>query len=651
MSIDKPNLPLQALLLFFAALIVSTYSFANGLGESTSTPVLDYSAEGPFPIEVGTNMLYVRDPEHSLTIESVLNQAPVWEQITRPSPNFGFTDSAYWFNFKLNNQSTRSERVYIELPIPFLDNVRIYQVADTQILDQHITGDSFPFGQRPIKHQNLVMPFDLKPGINEMIARVATAGTVEVPLRVWHPEAFTVATADNRLAQGIWFGVLGIMVIYNLFLYALLKDHSYFFYICFTLGYMMFEATLRGYSFAYLWPNQLHWNSFAISVFIASGNMFSMLMVISFLKLRSKAPKTYRFLFAYTMVTAALLMATFILPYTTTIRINSAMGFVNCLLSIITGYLSWYYGNRDAKYFCLAWTAAFVGVGILLSEKFGLIPVNFWTSNAGQIGVLGLVTLLSFALANRFNREKELRLNAQESALNSEKLARKTQEESLRSRLDANKKLEQKVTERTQTLERAMAELETANKKLEIMSTTDALTGIYNRGHFENNLHSEFQRAVRHNRPLSIILCDIDYFKRVNDTYGHKAGDACLKAVAAVFQNRISRPGDLVARYGGEEFIILLADTTVEQAKGIALALCGEIRAMPFSYSGKSITITASFGVSTLNNVGAVSADQLVTQADLSLYQAKANGRDQVVCWDAERNGPEISRKLNTYRA
>ncbi|TNC81563.1 MAG: hypothetical protein C9356_08200 [Oleiphilus sp.] len=638
-------------MLLLSTLVTSAQAYAFSDASDAATPVLNYSATGPFPIEIGSNMLYLRDPEHVLDIETVLTQPPVWETIDRPSPNFGFTSSAYWFNFKINNASDQVERVFIELPIPFLDDVRLYRVSGENILEQQFAGDIYPFGQRPVKHQNLVLPFELAPGHNQMIARVATAGTVEAPLFIWDPEAFTVATADNRLIQGVWFGVLGIMVFYNLFLFALLRDRSYLYYVAFTSSYLMFEAALKGYGFAYFWPNQLHWNSYAISVFIAASNLFAMIMVISFLKLRTKAPRTFNLLAAYTTVAGFMFLLSFVLPYTNTIRINSALGIVTCLLSITTGYLSWYHGNRDAKYFCLAWSSAIAGIGVLLATKFGVAPANFWTNNAGQIGVLALVTLLSFALANRFNREKELRLNAQESSLESEQLVRKSQEELLRSRLDANKKLERKVAERTETLEKAMQELETVNKKLEIMSTTDALTGIHNRGHFENNLQTEFQRAVRHHRPLSIILCDIDHFKRVNDTYGHKAGDACLQSVAAVFRKRISRPGDLVARYGGEEFIVLLADTTIDQAKGIALALCGEIRAMHFIFSGKPISVTASFGVSTLNNVGAVSADQLVTQADLSLYEAKANGRDQVICWDADRNGPEKNQILSSYQA
>jgi diguanylate cyclase (GGDEF)-like protein len=307
---------------------------------------------------------------------------------------------------------------------------------------------------------------------------------------------------------------------------------------------------------------------------------------------------------------------------------------VTCIFALTLGYWSWYHGNPQAKYFCLAWTSAFVGVAILIASKFGILPATFWTNNAGQIGVLAQVALLSFALASRFNREKELRIRAQESSLDHERLARRTQEELLRAEAHAKVKLEQKVIERTENLQTALTELESVNEKLKIMSTTDALTGLYNRGHFETCFTHEFNRATRHKRQLSIVLCDIDHFKSINDQNGHKAGDECLQALARLFKKRLTRADDLIARYGGEEFIVLLSDTSMSQAKVIAEDLRLSLQNMYFEFQGKRIPVTASFGISSLNSLDTQSADQLVTQADVALYRAKDAGRNQVVCWN-----------------
>lgn len=611
------------------------------LASAVSAPTHLYSPENKAPISIGTKMLYLEDVSNTLDIEALLQAEQPWQEIHKSAPNFGFTSSPYWFQFEIDNLARTTEQVYVELPIPFLDSINLYQVINNSIRKKIEVGDQFEFSERPINHQNFVMPLFLEPGNNQILVRIATAGTVEAPLTVWPPEQFTYATANDRLLQGMWIGVISIMIIYNLFLFSLLRDKSYLYYVLFAFSYLMFQTSLKGYGFAYLWPNQVEWNSYAISVFIAASNFFAVVMVLSFLDFKKYSAAAYRYMKGASFIYGALLLLTFITPYTLSVRVNSGMAAVACLVSISAGYWSWYKGNAGARYFCLAWTAAFVGVAILLASKFGILPSTVWTSNSGEIGVLLLVSLLSFALASRFDIEKELRIKAQDSALEHEKQARKSQDALLKNRADANKRLEQKVTERTETLEQALQKLETVNEKLAIMSTTDALTELSNRGHFEQCLQKEFKRAIRNQRSLSVILCDIDHFKTVNDAYGHKAGDECLKTIANLFKSRIAREGDLSARYGGEEFILLLPETNLEQAREVANELCTKIREMPFMFAAKAIPLSASFGVSTLNSSGIFSADHLVTQADVALYEAKNTGRDKVVCWDPSRDGPE----------
>lgn len=616
--------------------------FFSLVAYATPVPSLEYSASGPQPVEVGARMLYLEDPLRQYDVDEVIANPSDWNSINQASPNFGFTKSAYWFRFNITNLDMSVQDIFLELPIPFLDDVQIFRINQTTIdenidvLEQHEVGDQFPFSKRPVIDQDLILPFELLPGTNEFLVRITSEGTIEAPLFIWNPQSFGVANADDRLVQGIWFGIVIIMVIYNFFLYVMLRDISYLYYVAFACSYLMFQVCLKGYGFAYLWPNMTDWNAYSISVFIALCNFFAYMLVMSFLDLRRHSPRGYRITSTMASISALFVILTFILPYSTTVRMNAGMVLITCITSLTIAYWSWYNENRYAKYFCLAWTAAFAGVGVLVAAKFGVLPANFWTENAGQIGILMLVSLLSLALANRFNREKELRILAQDSSLHNERLARRSQEELLEARVEANKRLEQKVAERTETLERAMAELETVNQRLEIMSTTDSLTGLSNRGHFENRLMDEFQRAQRHKRDLSIILCDIDLFKTINDTFGHKAGDECLISIATLFQQRIARTGDVVARYGGEEFIFLLADTPLENAKQIAQDLCDSVRALNFHFNAQPIPVTASFGVSSMAERTLESPDQLVTEADLALYQAKNANRDQVVSWKLE---------------
>lgn len=603
--------------------------------QAVEIPLINFYPGKTKSHHINSDMLFLEDPEHSESINTILNQNKPWKKIDRSSPNFGFTATAYWFKFNINNISDKTQSVYLELPIPFLDSIRLFQTLNKKIIQSYDVGDQYPFTQRPIIHQNYVMPFELTPGINEMYMRVSSAGTVEAPLILWTPEAHAQASSDTNLLQGIWLGIVGIMVIYNFLLFLSIRDRSYLYYVLFAFGYLLFQVSLNGYGFAYLWPNQLHFNSYAISTFMALSTLSVLMLVIKFLSLKTRYPRTHDIVLALAIIAGLLLASTFFAPYSFTIRASSLMAMFICLLSLILGYISLYHGYQEARYYCLAWSATFIGIGFVGAVKFGLVTANFWTNNAGQIGVMILVSLLSFALANRINREKEMRLNAQHEALLSEKLARQSQAELLKTQTDANNLLEVKVEERTRSMQQALDELEHVNNRLELASITDALTTLFNRGHFENRLAIEYKRAVRHNRELSIILCDIDNFKVINDTYGHKAGDDCLRHVSLILKNTITRSGDIIARFGGEEFIILLVDTTIEEATRLAEAVCHSLSTTSIDAKNQQIKFTASFGVSSLSQTKIEDTDMLVNHADEALYQAKHNGRNQVCVWQA----------------
>jgi diguanylate cyclase (GGDEF)-like protein/PAS domain S-box-containing protein len=196
------------------------------------------------------------------------------------------------------------------------------------------------------------------------------------------------------------------------------------------------------------------------------------------------------------------------------------------------------------------------------------------------------------------------------------------------------------ITERRQA-EVAQADLnqklKLVNAELNRLATVDGLTEIANRRSFDQALDLEWQRARRQQTFLSLILCDIDYFKPYNDNYGHLAGDDCLRQVAQVLNTVVQRPGDLAARYGGEEFVLLLPNTTTDGAVEIiekiqaAIAQCQR----PHAYSQVAEVITLSFGVVCHRpSLKEHSPRELVHQTDLALYQAKAQGRNGYVVGD-----------------
>lgn len=185
---------------------------------------------------------------------------------------------------------------------------------------------------------------------------------------------------------------------------------------------------------------------------------------------------------------------------------------------------------------------------------------------------------------------------------------------------------------KVQELLAVKAQLEKANKQLNGLSLTDALTGLANRRCFQEVLQTEWRRAMRNKRPLTLILADIDAFKPFNDTYGHVAGDQCLVEIAAVIKSPLMRPSDLAARYGGEEFAILLPDTALKGGVYLAEEIRREVEKLKITHAGSETDghVTMSFGVaSVVPNQDLVELD-LVCAADKAMYSAKEEGRNRV---------------------
>lgn len=174
-------------------------------------------------------------------------------------------------------------------------------------------------------------------------------------------------------------------------------------------------------------------------------------------------------------------------------------------------------------------------------------------------------------------------------------------------------------------------EVQQAQAELEELSNRDPLTGIYNRRFMETELNKEFKRVRRHGGTLSVLFLDLDFFKNVNDTYGHQAGDQVLIEVTQRIDG-MTRATDCLARYGGEEFAIILPETDISGGLTFANRVRELIEKTPVYYEGHAITLTASLGLSEYDE-GIESHDALLDQSDKALYVAKEQGRNRVVCY------------------
>lgn len=180
----------------------------------------------------------------------------------------------------------------------------------------------------------------------------------------------------------------------------------------------------------------------------------------------------------------------------------------------------------------------------------------------------------------------------------------------------------------TELVQKTMA-LEESNERLEHLSTTDALTGLANRRSLDQCLQREWHRSARNQQPLSLLMIDIDHFKRYNDHYGHLAGDACLRQIASILFDCAQRSGELVARYGGEEFALLLPGTDVENASMVAQRCMDEVAKARISHANSPVSpwLTCSIGLATVVANQELVPESLLRCADEALYRVKSAGR------------------------
>jgi len=182
-------------------------------------------------------------------------------------------------------------------------------------------------------------------------------------------------------------------------------------------------------------------------------------------------------------------------------------------------------------------------------------------------------------------------------------------------------------------------ELERLNVELERLSYLDGLTGVLNRRAFDKRFNQEWKLFNRENRPLCVVLIDIDHFKNYNDHYGHLAGDDCLRTVAEALSETVRRPVDLIARYGGEEFVALLPNTDVLGGYNVALALLGAVADKNIEHAATTVPsgkVSVSIGLNCIETADPMGSEQFLKYADEALYQAKTNGRNRVEVYNVK---------------
>ena len=575
-------------------------------------------------LDLGDRLQYLEDPEAQLAINSILSQHHAWQAVEAQVPNFGFTQSAFWFHAVLHNDLSKDVSYLLEIANPILDYVDLYLVKDDQVIATFRTGDQRHFADRPIDHRNLLLPVDIGAGEQlSLYIHARTDGAMQMPITLWETNRFYEYDQYAFAWQLVFAGIMLALAAYNFSLLIAVRDISYLWYSLNVVVLMFIQLSLRGVTFQFLWPT---WPELNNIVLVASATLsvgFASLFTYTLLDIKHYG----RFLRTFVLGTAAVgfvsCALSLFMDYAISIRLLVLVVAIAAPGVWLVGVYLWYKGNELAKLYTIAWAILHIGHAVLVFSKMGILPQAMVFEYAPQIGASLEVLLLSLALAYRINIERRRRFLAQADLLEAERQARTANERALQIQQQANEQLEDRVAERTR-------ELQIANQRLLEISAIDGLTQVKNRRYFETTLAQEWRRSARDQTELALLMIDVDHFKQVNDRHGHLAGDACLQHLAKVYEECVHRPADFVARYGGEEFVVLLGQTSLEGAQSVAERIRHQVETTPVHWEREQIPLTVSIGVASTIPNHPQDPKSLLQRADELLYAAKRGGRNQV---------------------
>ncbi len=524
--------------------------------------------------------------------------------------SFGFHAAAYWFHVRVQNQTTEELRWLLIQQYALSDQVDVYTVAANGKVSHQQGGDHRPFSARSVRYRHPNFEIRMPSGqAVDLYVRVESQSSMQVPLSLYSPRRFAEMSRDAQFGMGIYYGILLALFIYNMVLWMTLKDASYFWYLCHITAFGLVLFTLYGLGFEYLWPNSPWLADKSVPLSICLAQMGMLQFARSFLGLHNRWPRGDRFAIGLIVFFALLGIASTRLS----IRLSTEIAVLGVIFSVVSiavlALAALRRGYRPARLFLLAWSMFLLGIGLVATLAFGLLPKNFVTEYSVQIGSAMEMLLLSVALGYRYAGLRN----------ENERLMRESRDQ-----------LERKVTERTSELKQALAELEDAHVKLREFSRHDGLTALYNRAHFRESFENLLLQARDAQRPISLLMIDLDHFKRINDSHGHLVGDDCLRCASHTLATVLAPYDALLARFGGEEFIAALPAMGLEQARAVAEEVRHAMRANPCRSNGKEIPMSASIGVHGVDVSARNSLDYALQVADQALYAAKAEGRDCV---------------------
>ena len=355
---------------------------------------------------IAGKLAYLEDANGDLTIEKIVDggDAISFKAYEKPdeSPNFGLNPSVHWFKVQIENLAETVQWV-VEVDYSMLDTITFYAQGADGTYEPQVSGDSEAFDGRYWAHRNPNFKVDIWQGDTAVVyLKVQTAGSLQLPLSISSERTFGLRSMRDSLSLGLYFGILIIMVLFNGLLFIPTKDTTYLQYVVFLSFFGLFDATLRGLGFAYLWPESPSFNNLFLLPFIFVALWGAVSFSRNYLNAIETSPKLDGFLKIVGMLLIVLTVVAFVAPYKFMIGGVILSVLVVCVTLIILGFSAMSSCFPPAKFFLVAWGSFLVGVVLYALKTGGVLPSNALTNSFFQLGSTMLVTLLALGMRARY---------------------------------------------------------------------------------------------------------------------------------------------------------------------------------------------------------------------------------------------------------
>ncbi|GDY25762.1 deoxynucleoside kinase [Agarivorans sp. Toyoura001] len=520
----------------------------------------------------------------------------------------GLQAGAFWSVFYLHNDSDKP----ITLNLEYVDHQLIYlsayqrNTSAPSFLEIADLALSNPFSERLVSHQRFVVPVELGAGETyQFYFRFGSdeKGFVFPDLRLWQPDKMHYVQSIELGSIAFLVGGLALMAIISLVTGVATNDKTYYAYFVYAGTKLATWPTILGFSHMFFVREDFHWSYMSLTgaMSIMTGVIFARI----FLQTKVNTPRL-DYVLKFMILNAGLLALAALTRETVFSVVLITIALLLYPVLAIASLIRWYQGSKESAVYTLGWTVLIIGLFSQALRDLGLVEHTFVTYYWPVVASYSEMMVIMVAMGIHLFRLRRLKEQA---------------ELRYRSQLErAKQELEILVSERTHALEVAKSEAEKEAR-------TDPLTGINNRRSFMAKSEAMFDSCRNRSHPMSMLMFDIDHFKKINDNHGHAVGDQALKLFATTIESEI-RDGDVLGRLGGEEFGLALysdKDTAIHTAERLRSA----VERIYLNTGVVQVRFTTSIGVALME--AEESIEQLMSHADQALYKAKESGRNKAV--------------------